>query len=68
MFGGPKTRFVQVHEEKLGSGDFTQYITVIVDTTTGVQYLVHQWAPSGTGLTVLVDAAGKPILDPKYAK
>ncbi len=61
MFGS-KSRFVQVHEETLGSGDFKQYITIIADKTTGVQYLVHQWAPSGTGLTVLVDADGKPIL------
>lgn len=61
MFGS-KSRFVQVHEETLGSGDFKQYITIIADKTTGVQYLVHQWAPSGTGLTVLVDANGKPVL------
>lgn len=67
MFGN-SNRFVQVQQETMGSGDFKQYLAVIVDTFTGVQYLVHQWAPSGTGLTVLVDANGHPILDRKYAK
>lgn len=61
MFGD-RNRFVQVHEETIGSGDFKQYICIIADKVTGVQYLVHQWAPSGTGITVLVDAEGKPIL------
>ncbi len=61
MFGS-KNRFTQEHQETLGSGDFKQYITIIADSKTGVQYLVHQWAPSGTGITVLVDADGKPVL------
>jgi len=35
--------------------------TVITDTETGVQYLYFQRGHSG-GLTVLVDADGKPLL------
>ena len=64
MFGkfNDTNRFIQVHQETIGEGDFIQYICIIADRLTGVQYLVHQWAPSGTGITVLVDADGKPIL------
>lgn len=40
---------------------------IIVDKTTGVQYLLAHWANIG-GLTVLVDKDGKPLLDPRYAK
>lgn len=34
---------------------------VLVDTQTGVQYLFHGYGESG-GLTVLVDAEGRPLL------
>lgn len=40
---------------------------IIVDTQTGVQYLLAHWSNVG-GLTVLVDKDGKPLLDPRYAK
>ena len=50
-------RFVKVLEE---SGIIT-CSEVWVDTQTGVQYLYHATGSSG-GLTVLVDAEGKPLL------
>ena len=50
-------RFVKVLEE---SGIITSS-EVWVDTQTGVQYLYHATGSSG-GLTVLVDAEGKPLL------
>ena len=50
-------RFVKVLEE---SGIITSS-EVWVDTQTGVQYLYHASGSSG-GLTVLVDAEGKPLL------
>lgn len=50
-------RFVKVLEE---SGIIT-CSEVWVDTQTGVQYLYHASGSSG-GLTVLVDAEGKPLL------
>ena len=50
-------RFVKVLEE---SGIITNS-EVWVDTQTGVQYLYHATGSSG-GLTVLVDAEGKPLL------
>lgn len=50
-------RFVKVLAE---SGIIT-CSEVWVDTQTGVQYLYHATGSSG-GLTVLVDAEGKPLL------
>ena len=50
-------RFVKVLEE---SGIITSS-EVWVDNQTGVQYLYHASGSSG-GLTVLVDAEGKPLL------
>ena len=50
-------RFVKVLEE---SGIITSS-EVWVDTQTGVQYLYHASGSSG-GLTVLMDAEGKPLL------
>ena len=50
-------RFIKVLEE---SGIITSS-EVWVDTQTGVQYLYHACGSSG-GLTVLVDAEGKPLL------
>ena len=50
-------RFIKVMED---SG-FISSSEVLVDTQTGVQYLYHATGSSG-GLTVLVDAEGKPLL------
>ena len=50
-------RFIKVTEE----GGFLGGNEIWVDTRTGVQYLYHTVANSG-GLTVLVDAEGKPLL------
>ena len=49
--------------EKKGAVEGTK---IIVDTQTGVQYLMAFSGYAG-GLTVLVDRDGKPLLDPKYA-
>ena len=38
------------------------YTYLIVDKETGVQYLYHLYC-SGGGMSVLVDADGKPLLD-----
>ena len=40
---------------------------IIVDTQTGVQYLLA-YANNIGGLTVLVDKEGKPLLDPRFMK
>ena len=50
-------RFIKVMED---SG-FISSNEVLVDTQTGVQYLFH-FDGSAAGLTVLVDAEGKPLL------
>ena len=50
-------RFVKVLEE---SGFITSS-EIWVDTQTGVQYLYHS-SGNSVGLTVLVDADGKPLL------
>ena len=50
-------RFVKVLDE---SG-FITCSEIWMDTQTGVQYLYHASGNSG-GLTVLVDAEGKPLL------
>ncbi|MGX8699320.1 MAG: DUF6440 family protein [bacterium] len=56
-------RFEYTEYEKLYHGR----ALIIVDKETGVQYLL---AGRGdySGLTVMVDQDGKPLLDPKYAK
>ena len=46
---------------------FVEGTRIIVDTETGVQYLMAHWTNIG-GITVLVDRDGKPLLDPRYAK
>ena len=51
------SRFVKVLED---SG-FISSSEIWVDTQTGVQYLFH-FDGSAAGLTVLVDAEGKPLL------
>ena len=50
-------RFIKVMED---SG-FISSNEVLVDTQTGVQYLLH-YNGNAAGLTVLVDAEGKPLL------
>ena len=50
-------RFIKVMEESA----FISSNEVLVDTQTGVQYLYPCAGQSG-GLTVLVDAEGKPLL------
>jgi len=53
-------RFVEVYKQ----GKFT-VSKVIRDNETGVLYLVHQEG-YGMGLTVMVDAEGKPIVDKDF--
>ena len=50
-------RFEIRHESSEGSG----MIRIIVDRETGVNYLAYSTA-EGVGLTVLVDAEGKPVV------
>ncbi len=50
-------RFIKVFDE----GCFFGSSEVLVDTQTGVQYLYHAVGNAG-GLTVLVDADGKPLI------
>ena len=49
-------RFEKVHSDGTMSG-----CEIWVDTYTGVQYFFHQSGYAG-GMTVLVDAEGKPLL------
>jgi len=37
-------------------------VQIITDKETGVQYLLGMYATLGSGMTVLVDADGKPLL------
>ena len=55
-----KERFVEVYNQGL-----VNVAKSIVDTETGVNYLMgsHNKA-NGTGLTVLVDQDGKPVVTP----
>jgi len=53
-------RFVEVYKQ----GKLT-VSKVIRDNETGVLYLVHQEG-YGMGLTVMVDAEGKPIVDKDF--
>ena len=57
-----KNRFEVVNRE--GFSDGTR---IIVDTKTGVQYLLAWWL-NVAGLTVLLDQDGRPLLDPRYAQ
>jgi len=53
-----KDRFVEVYSQ-----DVVGVKKIIVDTETGVNYLLASHnRQSGTGLTVLVDQDGKPIV------
>ncbi len=48
-------RFIKIYSQSLGS------MEIWVDKVTGVNYLYRQSGYSG-GLTVLVDAEGKPVI------
>ena len=50
-------RFIKFYSQSLGS------MEIWVDKVTGVNYLYRQSGYSG-GLTVLVDAEGKPVISP----
>lgn len=50
-------RFLRIHSENFGSE------TILVDKKTGVNYLFVQSGYAG-GLTVLLNADGKPIVTP----
>ncbi len=55
-----KNRFVEVYTQGL-----TNVEKIIVDTETGVNYLLATSAlTSGCGMALLVDADGKPIVTP----
>lgn len=55
-------RFEKIHSESIGFGGS---IDILRDSRTGVCYL---WRTNGNGggLTVLVDADGKPMVDHSY--
>ena len=52
-------RFVEVYSQGMAS-----IYKIIVDTHTGVNYLITFNAACGSGMTVLLDAEGKPIITP----
>lgn len=55
-----KDRFVEVYSQGV-----TNVEKIIVDTQTGVNYvLASSSLTAGCGMSVLVDAAGKPIVTP----
>lgn len=55
-----KDRFVEVYSQGL-----TNVEKIIVDTETGVNYLLAaSTLTAGCGMSVLVDAEGKPIVTP----
>ena len=55
-----KDRFVEVYSQGL-----TNVEKIIVDTETGVNYVLASSAMTvGCGMSVLVDADGKPIVTP----
>lgn len=55
-----KDRFVEVYSQGV-----VNVAKIIVDTETGVNYLLGSHGKqTGTGLTVLVDQDGKPVVTP----
>lgn len=55
-----KERFVEVYNQGL-----VNVVKIIVDTETGVNYVLGSHNKvSGTGMTVLVDQNGKPVVTP----
>ena len=56
-----KDRFVEVYSQGI-----TNVAKIIVDTETGVNYLLASHdLRVGTGLTVMMDQDGKPVVTPK---
>lgn len=53
-------RFEKIHSESMGFGGTAE---ILRDTRTGVCYLWRSAGGSGGGLTVLVDAQGKPMIE-----
>lgn len=51
----------------VGSNGAMPIYSVVVDTQTGVNYLVCSIGMEGVGVTVMVDADGKPIVTPVSA-
>ena len=55
-----KERFVEVYNQGI-----INVMKVVVDTETGVNYVLGSHnKESGTGMTVLVNADGKPVVTP----
>lgn len=55
-----KDRFVEVYSQGV-----VNVVKIIVDTETGVNYLLGSHSrQAGTGMTVLVDQDGKPVVTP----
>ena len=52
-------RFVETYSQGMDN-----IYKIIVDTQTAVNYLIAFNAACGSGMTVLVDAEGKPIVTP----
>ena len=52
-------RFVEVYSQGM-----TSIYKIIVDTHTGVNYLIAFNAACGSGMTVLLDAEGTPLVSP----
>lgn len=50
-------RFIKVYSESMGENQ------IFVDSVTGVNYFYHN-SGYGGGLTVLLDAYGKPVVTP----
>ncbi|WP_125763322.1 DUF6440 family protein [Companilactobacillus hulinensis] len=51
-----------------GSTNGAHMVDIITDTTTGVQYVLGIYPNIGSGMTVLVDKDGKPLLNPDYVQ
>ena len=60
MWESDDQRFIRVFTQGMLRGS-----EIWVDRQTGVQYLFHQSGYAG-GLTVLLDAEGKPLISPEY--
>ncbi len=54
---GKEKRFIKVYSESMGENQ------IFVDSVTGVNYFYHN-SGYGGGLTVLLDADGKPVVTP----
>jgi len=52
-------RFTMIHENDVGSGEHS----IIKDNETGMLYYMVESGRGGLGLTPLLDADGKPIID-----